>query len=409
MKRLFLTVAMIGCIFAIGYAQKSNLSKAKNRAQAETPDFDGAIEAINAALLDSTTKDLAETYYVAGLVYQKIAEAETNKQMIGQQADVDKLGKAALTSMEYFPIAYEKDFLPNEKGKVKPKNAKKIVEIVRDYYMTALFANYGAQLFNDKNFEQAFKAFEMHTLIPDMEMIKKSDEPIIKDSVYYQIKYYAAVCANLMENNKKAAEIYEEIKDKSGEGDKIYQYLYTIYSEEKDTANFVRILKEGYEAYPQEPFFLGTLINYLIFNNQVEEGLAYLNQAIENDPKNAEYCFVKGSVMEVLDKPDAAIEFFEKAIELNPQHAAAWGRKGAIVMKQAMEIEENAANIRDSKLYEIEKKKAEVMFKEALPLFEKAIELDPNDRDNLRILRGLYYRFKDMKNYDKITEMLNNL
>jgi len=408
MKRVFLTVAITCCLFAVGNAQKSNVSKAKNRALAETPDFEGAKEAINAALQDSTTKDLAETWYVAGLVYEKIAEAETNKQLIGQQPDVVKQGEAALKSYSYYLPAYEKDFLPNEKGKIKPKYAKRIAATIRDYYMNATFFNYGVYVYGEKNYQRAIDAFETHTAIPDLEMIK-STEPIIKDSVYYQIRYYTAVCANILEDNKKAAVIYEEIKDKGFEGNKIYQYLYDIYAQEKDTANFVRILKDGHANYPNEPFFLGTLINYLIFNNQQEEGLEYLDKAIEKNPNNAEYYYVKGSVMEVMDKAGEAIKYFDKAISLKPDMASAWGRKGAILMKNAMKMEERAANVKDSKVYEIEKKKANEAFKEALPLFEKAVQLDPKGRDNLKMLRGLYYRFKDMEKYDKITELINEL
>ncbi len=85
-----------------------NISTAKDLALRESPDFEGAKEAINAALQDPETKDKAETWYVAGLVYEKIAEAETNKQMLGRQPDVATQGEAALKSYEYYLPAYKR-------------------------------------------------------------------------------------------------------------------------------------------------------------------------------------------------------------------------------------------------------------------------------------------------------------
>ena len=80
-------------------------------------DFEGAKEAINAALQDPETKDKAETWYVAGLVYEKIAEAETNKQMLGRQPDVATQGEAALKSYEYYLPAYKKILFLTQKAR----------------------------------------------------------------------------------------------------------------------------------------------------------------------------------------------------------------------------------------------------------------------------------------------------
>ena len=67
MKKIILSLFLV-ISFTLSFAQKSNVSKAKNKALMENPDFTGAREAIKLALNDSTTKNLAETWYVAGLI-----------------------------------------------------------------------------------------------------------------------------------------------------------------------------------------------------------------------------------------------------------------------------------------------------------------------------------------------------
>ena len=79
MKRLFLTVTVACCIFAVG--RRSNISTAKDLALRESPDFEGAKEAINAACKILKTKDKAEHGMLPAWC-TKIAEAETNKQML---------------------------------------------------------------------------------------------------------------------------------------------------------------------------------------------------------------------------------------------------------------------------------------------------------------------------------------
>ena len=69
-KVLFMLVVVLigtGC-----YAQKKNVSQAKNKAMAaENPDFTGARALIGEALEDETTKNLADTWYWAGMIGYK--------------------------------------------------------------------------------------------------------------------------------------------------------------------------------------------------------------------------------------------------------------------------------------------------------------------------------------------------
>jgi hypothetical protein len=51
-------------------------------------------------------------------------------------------------------------------------------------------------------------------------------------------------------------------------------------------------------------------------------------------------------------------------------------------------------------------KKADEWFKKALPYMERCYELRPDDRMTKESLKNLYYRLKDMENYNKMLEEL---
>jgi hypothetical protein len=63
---------------------------------------------------------------------------------------------------------------------------------------------------------------------------------------------------------------------------------------------------------------------------------------------------------------------------------------------------EVANDIKDVKLFNQEKEKADKVFKESLPYFQKATELNPNEIEYKRTLRTLYYRLKMDKEFEAI-------
>ena len=79
-KSIFLAALVLigaGC-----FAQKSNVSKARNLVDAENPDYAGARAAIKDALVNDETKDQANTWYVAGYVgYKEFDVNNLNRQI----------------------------------------------------------------------------------------------------------------------------------------------------------------------------------------------------------------------------------------------------------------------------------------------------------------------------------------
>lgn len=409
MKRLLIIAVFAMGIVATGSAQKSNLSKAKNKAlNVESPDFEGAKEAIQAALQDESTKNEVITWYTAGLVYEKIQDAEYLKEVSGRSADATLKGESAITSYAYYIKAYDMDFMPNTKGKVKPKYSKKIKNSIKNYYVNMAFLNYGITEFNKKNFPKTIEAFEIHTGVPDLQMFSE-DKPFIKDTVFYQIRYYTALAYERSDSIVKAMEIFEQLKDKGYEEIFVNQHLSDLYKEQKDTVNYLRTLEEGYKRYPNEFFFLGNLINFYIFNNEEQKGIDYLNKAIELDPNNAQYYNVKGSVMETLNRTEEAAEYYDKALTLNPTLMEAFNNKGRMIYNEAYKLEDKSVSTRDPQGSAKLKAAALEKYKESLPYFEKAAELKPTNMENLVLLRSIYYRLLsiDTKTYQPKYDEMN--
>lgn len=398
-------------------AQKKAVNAAKNKAMnTENPDFKGAREAIAPALTDETTKDLADTWYWAGMIGYKENEWMMVQTQLGKVVDEKQKGEALMESYNYWMKAIELTYVPtyDKKGNAKydTKTRKQITEKLLEYYKVQEFVKYGIYLNEQKDFKGAFDAFEVHLGIPKLECMQEAKyqkEMPMNDESYKQYTYYAALFAVQSEQHEKAVEILETMKDGDYEPITVNQFLYQEYVTLKDTAKFVQVLQDATQKFPGEPWFLQNLINYYIFSGQEQTAIDYLATAIEREPNVAQYHLIKGNLDENQGHYEAALQDFDNALAIDPTMADAMAGKGRVFYNQAVKMNEAAAMITDNKEYKKALEEMNEVFKKSLPFFEKAHEMAPEDRVYLQTLKGLYYRFDMEDKYNETAEKLNNL
>ena len=414
MKKTLIMAALV-LISAGCFAQKANVKKAKNLALQETPDFSGARAAINEALTNEETKDLADTWYTAGLIgYQELTK-ENEKTYLGQARDEKRAGEAVVESFDYWMKAAD---LAGQKVLDKKGNEvladKKTYALLQkkvlEYYKNQELVKYGIYLNDQRDFATAYGVFQRHLSIPELSLMQneKLQKEMPKDSIYDQYKYYTAIFAIQAEMHPEAIAVLEEMKDGNYEAITVNQFLYQEYVNVKDTANYVRVLQDAVVRFPQEPWFLQNLINHYIFSGQEQEAINYLDQAIAREPNVAQYHLIKGNLNENQKNYEAALADFDRALAIDPTMADAEAGKGRVYYNQAVKMNEDAALIADAKEYKKALEEMNAMFRQSMPFFEKAHELAPDNRDYMITLRGLYYRFDMTDKYNAINEELNN-
>ena len=413
MKKTLIMAALV-LISAGCFAQKANVKKAKNLALQETPDFSGARAAINEALTNEETKDLADTWYTAGLIgYQELSK-ENEKTYLGQARDEKRAGEAVVESFDYWMKAAD---LAGQKVLDKKGNEvladKKTYALLQkkvlEYYKNQELVKYGIYLNDQRDFATAYGVFQRHLSIPELSLMQneKLQKEMPKDSIYDQYKYYTAIFAIQAEMHPEAIAVLEEMKDGNYEAITVNQFLYQEYVNVQDTANYVRVLQDAVVRFPQEPWFLQNLINHYIFSGQEQEAINYLEQAIAREPNVAQYHLIKGNLNENQKNYEAALADFDRALAIDPTMADAEAGKGRVYYNQAVKMNEDAALIADAKEYKKALEEMNAMFRQSMPFFEKAHELAPDNRDYMITLRGLYYRFDMTEKYNAINEELN--
>ena len=389
MKRLLLTVALCVAASSASFAQKKAVKEAQGIAKGDKADFTEARSLIKGALENPETKDDAQTWYVAGFIEDQQFSAERTKQILGQQPNEPVMYDALIAILPYFKKAYELDQLPNEKGKIKPKYSKDIKSILSADHV--YYFNGGAYYFDQKDYKKAYDFFNQYLEISELPMFEGT-QTAEKDSTFMTVQFYAAVAATQLGDSPTAIKALSRAKDTDFRQNDIYQYLAYEYQQAKDTVNFEKVLEEGMAKFPNEEYYLMNLINNYIYSGRNEKAIEYLNTAIAKDPNNSQLYHVMGMVYETGLKDYANAEkYFSKALELNPEAVESLSSLGRVYYNQGVNKQGEANMINDSKKYQEELTVAKDLFKKALPYFEKAHQLKPDESEYKIALRGIYY------------------
>lgn len=404
MKRVLLTVALCVATTA-AFAQKKAVNEAQSLAKGNK-EFPEARNLIKGALENAETKDDPKTWFVAGFVEDQQFSAERTKQILGQTPNEPLMYESLGNILPFFVKAYDLDQLPDAKGKVKPKHTKDIKSILSANHV--YYINGGAYYFDQRDYKKAYDFFEQYLTISDLPMFK-GEKPAERDSNFMTVQFYAAVAATQLEDSPLAIKALERAKDTDYRQNDIYQYLAYEYEQAKDSVSFERTLEEGLNKFPEEKYYLLNLINTYIYSNRNEKAIEFLNTAIAKEPSNAQLYDVMGRVYETGLKDYAnAEDFFTKAVELDPENTDILSNLGRVYYNQGVNKQGEANLINDNKLYQEELAKAKELFRKALPHFEKAHQLKPEDTEYMTALRGIYYNLDMGDKFEEIEAKLNN-
>jgi len=416
MKKIVLVVAM-GFITYGTFAQSAKVTSAykyfSDYNREKDPEYlTKAKEAIDLAAEHPDTKESAKTHVYKGQIYMAIFE-KALRDNTDKASDPDVKKKEVIgyqtTPTDNLSIAYE------AYKKAKSLDAKGIytAETTNGINRALVFAtNKGIYDYNAKNYASALTSFELAYGISD-----SKDDDLLNN---------CALTAELSQNYDKAKAYYQKLIDnKKADGGK-YSSLADVYFMAKDTAGGLDIIKKGRAAFPNDIGLLITETNFYLKNNQNKEAIDNLNVAVKAEPTNANLFLVRGNMYDNLanpkdkdgkdlDKPKdyqdlfkKAEEDYKKAIELKPDYFDALYNLGALYNNNGVHIAKLADKITDNAKYQAENAKATEEFNKAVPVLEKAHEINPKDKNTMYALKQIYMRTQQMDKLKAINEKLKN-
>ena len=388
MKKLFMMAVMM-VASATAFAGDSDalkaILKAKTYAEAEA-----LVKSSVGSLANDAEKakaynklvDLAMAQFDAQSTIQ--TENQLAKQMGKEEKPVDQklMNEMAFNAITAAIECDKYDQKPNEKGKVAPKFDKKNAQRLWFAPRNTL-VNAGQDALTAKDNATARKYWTLFVESDAAAMFKDQNRDQQK-AFFGQVARFAAIFAYQDKDMAKALELADIAMKDEQEYEQALNLKLEILGDglktKDDSVKYVSNLKDIYAVHKVNGV-MEKLYNVLLGLGQTAEADKILDDALAADPNNFVALADKGLSLLTANKADEAVKYLKKAFEVKPDNAVIATYAGTAYSVQAQNVEDPA------------KKKA--LYKEAIELFDKAKELDP---DMLQAKWG-YNRYNAYYNY----------
>ena len=378
-KVLFAVALMFGALSAS--AQVSVVKEAKSK----KANPEEAAKIIEAALTNPETANDPNTWQLAGDLQKAIYDEENMKMYLpGGQADMPKMYSAMLKMFDYYLKCDEVELAGVANGTVKKaKLRKKNVETLLK--VRPNLANGGVEAFNVNNYEEAQKFFGLFVDVVENPMFADQAATLKADTLNSLYANYATMAAGLRDPKDVASVIkYGNVgKENASEGWRALMFMADVYGDKEkgDSIKWLETIKEGAQRFPEQDFFVGNIMDYYLQKGMVDEGLAQIDQLIAANEKPY-FLYVKGVLLYEKKDYAGAQAALDKVIAAGGDLAAeAYAKKGDCYFFPAQKIvEENSALSIDDPKYNANETKIKEAYEQAKPFYEKAKELEPDNK-----------------------------
>lgn len=255
--------------------------------------------------------------------------SEYDKMLLKQQidpasVDANQMGQTLLNGYGLLMKALPLDSVPNAKGKVNPKNSKKIVNTILGHAND--FFNVGGSLFNSQHYyPQAYEAFMVYADMPGVAALAKSGEQI-NESQRATAYFNAGLAAYSGNEVTKSAEAFKKARLNNYEQPEAYIYEIACWQSmmQKDSTlevqaqrNINEIAKAGFDKFGiAQPVFLNNLVNSMITDNKGAEALALVKGEVEKNPENANLHGLLGFIYDRMENDAESEAAYRKAASI---------------------------------------------------------------------------------------------
>lgn len=366
MKKTLLTLATAAA-FAAGLpslvsAQTSAVTNAILNQR--TGLLDKARADIDKAIVNEKTSTKAKTWFTRGEIYQGMLESPIYSKQL-------QAGEGLQKAFESFNKTIELDTKTGEFG-------KQAITKMDNLYGRAF--NDAVTSYNAKDYDKAIASYKLAS------QIKPQDTTAV---------LYSAYASEAKQDFPAAKASYNQLLAMNYKSVTLYSRLFQMAKQENNQSEASKILQQALVAYPTNKGFMLEDLNMSLAGGKGEDALGKINKSIAADPSNSNLYAVRGSMYDQQKKTELAVADYKKAVELDPKNFDAQFNLGVYNYNKAADFYTKASKM-ELKTYQVSGKKAEVegkkFFEAAVPYFERALELQPNDRNTLTSLKKIYFR-----------------
>lgn len=418
MFRKIVTLSLVVSINSVAFAQKSKVNaawrgltdyQATAKEKPEISYLNKAKEAIDLAAANEETKDNIKMHSYRAQIYYELFKFNLKKEeekaaaSIGDKKQRMEAAYSNVSTAEFFVAVQSIQFV-----KANAKDQSAMQEILPSALsMVDDLNNLAVGAYKSKKYDEAADFFENSYGLSSTINLGKRDTVSL---------FNASLSASKAKNYIKVAKLNQRIIDEKMANAGTYQYLYNAKISLQDTTGAIQTLQEGRKLYPNDMTLLNLETDYYIKSGKQQESLNNLLLALEKDPSNAVLHLITANTYDNMANPKGADgkdkekpanfnelfakaeEHYKKTVELKPSNNEysfnALYNLGALYYNNGTYIYNKEMN--DATIAKLASKQKEIMakctdnYKKAIPYFEEALTIKPDDLSTLQSLRKLY-------------------
>lgn len=389
-------------ISVTAFAQKDEIKAAEKAIK--KGDFAAALTEVNkldGMVSSMDDKTLPKYYYLRGETYAGMAKTDPSKENYNEAAD--SFHKLFEAEEQAGVSKYSVEAQPTLNTMISEISAAGIKDYQDKNYASAKNELY--QVYNMSSKDTVFLEYAANAAYLDKDYDLALDYfTELKDLGYTGIvTEYTAVNMETGERENMGSQNQMDLMVKTGtysdpkvevsesKTATIVKNIAFVHVEKGDTEAAIQAVQDARKIDPNDVNLILTEANLQIKLENKEEFARLMNEAVELDPKNPALFFNLGVISGEQGDYEKAKEYYSKAIELDPNYVDAYINLGSAILEDdKVLVEEMNKNLNDFEKYDQIKAKQVALYKEVIPLYEKAYEIRPDDLDTIRTLMSLY-------------------
>lgn len=307
--------------------------------------------------------------------------------------------------------SYFKALKLDEGGKLKDKIKENLIELKGE------FKRNGVNDYYTGKYEDALNSFKSVLEINKLDLFAGEFDTIM-------VQYSGIIAREIAQKTgdkdlyKQAIDFYQQLANADFGGSNTYLQLKQDWIAIGDTLKAIDVLKQGYEKYPDTVNLVANIVDTYIQIKDIDDGLKFIDKAIEKSPNIAENYYWKGrlliNIQENGDSIDDAIEVYKKAAELKPTLYYVWYDLGYIYYLQGADYYERSNTEENENIRKQLLDLGEERYHLAIPALEKAVELNTGKNpevkfETLDLLQRIYYKEQLMDDYERVKKMKSEM
>ncbi|MFC4872019.1 tetratricopeptide repeat protein [Negadavirga shengliensis] len=393
MKKLILSLALVGIASTVAFAQKKVVRSAERNLK--RGNLEEAYKDIQEALQDADTGNESNTYLIRGKIETAMFEADSSNTqetvVVGQKAKE----------------SFMKTFEMEERDSTSKVSKDLFKEVVPE--MPENFQGQGVYRLKNASFNKAIERYEEDDMDLAFEFFALAADLDPKDT---SIVFNAGYTGNMVGKSEEAKKYFTQLLDIE-EYNKLNAYYFLIQiasAEDNDPEEAYRLVTMAREDYPEDKGLAEFEIQLLLQLDKMDEAMTSIESALQNDPDNPAIRLRYGYLKEKSGDMDGALEEYKKTVQADSEFFEGNYYAGAIYLDKARNIITEVNNLSDD---EWEQKSGEMLaeadslYEEALPYFTKASELQPDNTDIMEILFQIHTRLKNEEKAEEYNKKLS--